>query len=94
MSQLVEELKLRASKLTNEPGVTNKVPTGWIKIKTASLAKVTFWPGKLGAETTLNPNKYPKLQMFMLPNGSLRLIWADGSQYTVGIGNIEGMEHE
>lgn len=62
-------------------------------IKQARLAEETFWPGKLGEETTLSNIKLPGLvRMVYVPGDGLLLEWKDGSTYTVGAANIQGME--
>ena len=74
--------------------LTEVVWTKPIRIKSATFARPTFWPGKLGAEVGITPEKYPKIKMLLMPNGSIRLKWHDGTEYTVGVGNVEGCVHE
>lgn len=64
-----------------------------IPIRSATFARPTFWPGKLGAEIAVGPERWPKVKMLLLPNGSIRIKWPDGSEYTVGVGNVEGCVH-
>ena len=63
------------------------------KVKQATLHAETLWPGKLGAETSLNPSKYPDMKMLWVPGDGLILQWKDGSTYTVAANNVKGMEH-
>lgn len=62
-------------------------------VKQATLQAETFWPGKIGADLSINPQKYPKLKMLWIPNDGLLLQWEDGSIYTIPAANVKGMEH-
>ena len=63
------------------------------KVKQATLQAETFWPGKVGADISLNAQKYPHMKMLWVPGDGLILQWEDGSLYTIAPSNVKGMEH-
>lgn len=63
------------------------------RVRQATLQAETFWPGKLGADISLRPEKYPNMKMLWIPGDGLLLEWEDGSTYTIPAANIKGMEH-
>ncbi len=74
--------------------ITTLIPKSPIKVRQATLHSETFWPGKLGAETNINPVKYPNVKMLWIDGRGLQLQWADGSLYTVPQAAVKGFEHE
>jgi hypothetical protein len=64
-----------------------------IKVKQATLQSETHWPGKLGAEISINPVKYPKIKMTWIDGRGLTLEWEDGSFYTIPQAAVKGFEH-
>lgn len=63
-----------------------------IPVKQATLQSETHWPGKLGAEISINPNKYPKVKMSWVDGRGLMLRWVDGTLYCIPQAAVKGFE--
>jgi hypothetical protein len=64
-------------------------------VDTMTTKSETFWPGKLGAETTMTLQKYPQLKKVFVPkHQGVYLTWQDGSECFIPNGNIKSMVFE